>query len=107
MSAALEIMAVVARHSLAAFDLMGADDTIAAARRVWDWIKRNRRHDFTEREAFNALRGTFPRVADLRAALEVLAERGYVEVQEQKTEGKGRPPSPRVVVHPDLAGGWQ
>ena len=58
MNAALEIMAVIARHSLAALDLMGADPGIAAARRVWDWIERGRLTRFTVRDAFNALRRT-------------------------------------------------
>ena len=80
MSAALEIMAVTAPHSLAALDMMGADSGIAAARRVWKWIERSRLPLFTVREAFNALRGTFPRVKDIQTALSVLQERGYIEV---------------------------
>lgn len=56
----LEMMAVIARHSLAALDLMGADPTIAAARQVWDWIERGRLSRFTVRDAFNALRGSSP-----------------------------------------------
>ena len=107
MNRALEIMAVVARHSLAAFDLMGADETIAAARRVWEWIKQGRRRSFTAREAFNALRGSFPRMADINTAMEVLVERGYLEITEpERTGTRGRPTSPTVTVRPDLAGGW-
>ncbi|MGB5830675.1 MAG: YfjI family protein, partial [Thiohalocapsa sp.] len=94
MTAALEIMAVIARHSLAALDMMGADPTIAATRLVWNWIERGRQDRFTVREGFNALRGTFPRVAMLRGALEALEERGYLEVIEPTPDGPGRPPSP-------------
>jgi len=60
MNAALEIMAITTRHSLAALDMMGADPTIAAARRVWGWIERGRLDRFTVRDAFNALRSIFP-----------------------------------------------
>ncbi|MEW8014888.1 MAG: DUF3987 domain-containing protein [Candidatus Sedimenticola endophacoides] len=107
MIAALEIMAVISRHSLAALDMMGADPTIAAARLVWDWTERGRLDRFTVREAFNALRGTFPRVAMLREALEALEERGYLEVIEPPRDGPGRPPSPMVRVRPEIARAWQ
>ena len=107
MTAALEIMAVISRHSLAALDMMGADPTIAAARLVWDWIERGRLDRFTVREAFNALRGTFPRVAMLREALEALEERGYLEVIEPPRDGPGRPPSPLVRVRPEIARVWR
>lgn len=103
MTDTLEIMAVITRHSLAALDMMGADPTIAAARLVWNWIERGRLERFTVREAFNALRGTFPRVAMLREALEALEERGYLEVSEPPRSGPGRPPSPMVRVRPEIA----
>ena len=107
MTDALEIMAVFSHHSLAALDMMGADPTIAAARLVWEWIERGRLARFTVREAFNALRGTFPRVAMLRDALEALEERGYLEVIEPPRGGPGRPPSPMVRVRPEIARAWR
>jgi hypothetical protein len=107
MTAALEIMAVITRHSLAALDVMGADPTISAARLVWGWIERGRRTSFTVREAHNALRCAFPRVAMLRDALDVLEERCYVEVTEQTRDGPGRPPSPLVRIRPDIVEGWR
>ena len=108
MNAALEIMAVISRHSLAALDMMGADHTVASARLVWGWVERGRLAHFTVRDAFNALRGTFPRVHKLREAVEVLEERGYVEVVEPPPrDGPGRPPSPTVRVRPDIVRSWQ
>lgn len=107
MAAALEIMATISRHSLAALDIMGADPTIAAARFVWDWIDRSRVSCFTARDAFNALRGTFPRVQTLRDALDALEERGYVEIIDPPRDGPGRPPSPIVRVRPNIAKGGQ
>lgn len=107
MIAALEIIAVITRHSLATLDMMGADPTIAAARHVWDWIERGRLSSFTVREAFNALRGTFPRVQHIRDALEALEERGYVEVVEPPRDGPGRPPSPTVRVRQEIREGWR
>jgi putative DNA primase/helicase len=104
---ALEIMAVIAQHSRHALDLMGADESISAARRAWEWIEGGRRARFSLRESFNALRGTFPRVADLREAFDALAERGYLEIIEPPKAGPGRPPSPAVIVRPDIAEGWR
>ena len=106
MTDALEIMAVISRHSLAALDMMGADPTVAAARVVWKWVERNRLSDFRIRDAFNALRGTFPRVSNLQQALAVLEERGYIEISEPLPVGPGRPQSPTVYVRPDIVGSW-
>lgn len=107
MHAALTIMAVITKHSAAALGLMGADPTLAAGQALWSWIRRGRRAVFREREAFNGLRGTFPRMAHLREALEVLVERGLVTVIEPERQGPGRPPSPFVYVRPDIAGSWR
>lgn len=102
MREALDLMAVIARHSLAAFDLMGADDSIAAARRVWRWIRHNGKTGLTVRDIFNALQSSFPHVHEIKDALAVLQERGYVDVVQVKREGRGRKPSPVVHVRPEL-----
>jgi hypothetical protein len=107
MNDALEILAVITRHSLAALDMMGADPAIAAARLVWTWIERNRLSSFSVREAFNALRSNFPQVKFLQVALAALEERGYMEVIESIKEGPGRKPSPIVRVRQEIIKGWQ
>lgn len=104
MAAALDLMAVFARHSLAALELMGADPSVTAAARVWEWVTRGCRTVFTLREAHQALRSTFPRAADLREALEILEERGYLEIG-TPDPGPGRP-SPFARVRPDIARAW-
>ncbi len=107
MTCALNIMAVMMRHSLAALDIMGADPSIALARQVWDWIERRRLPSFTIREAFNALRSIFPRVKNIRDVINVLEERGYVVVIETISIGPGRPPSPTVRVRSQILEGWK
>lgn len=108
MVAALELMAVFAQHSLAAFGLIGADPSLTSARHVWDWIRRNRLSVFTISEAFNALKGRFTRVEKVKTALSVLEERGYVEVQDLKRSGQpGRPRSPAVLVRPEIVESWK
>lgn len=107
MASALELMAIITCHSLAARDLMGADPVIANARTLWHWIERGLRDGFTMRDAFNELRSTFPRMADITGCFDVLEERGYLEVEEQEREGRGRPPSPIVRIRPDIARSWR
>ncbi|AGA33764.1 hypothetical protein TVNIR_2104 [Thioalkalivibrio nitratireducens DSM 14787] len=106
MTAALEIVATVAVHSLAALDLMGADPSIAAARKVWDWIERGRHARVTMRDAHQALRGTFPRARHFAEAIEPLEERGYVRTVDRAQPGGGRP-STVIEVRPDIAEGWR
>ena len=107
MNDALEILAVITRHSLASLDMMGADPAIAAARLVWTWIVRNRFSSFNVREAFNALRSNFPQVKFLQVALAALEERGYIEVVESIKEGPGRKPSPSVRVRQEIIESWR
>lgn len=106
MHAALNIMAVFVEHSQAALSLMGADPSIAAATQVWEWVERNRLAHFTVRDAFNELRGSFPRSSMMKSTLETLAERGYVEIIEPPRDGPGRPPSPMVRVRPEIVESW-
>ena len=80
--------------------MMGTDPTIAAARLVWDWIERGRLARFTVREAFNALRGTFPRVSKLRDALDALEER-----LRGSDRAAARRPRPAAVTHGTGAAG--
>lgn len=107
MGGALDIMAVVAKHSRHALDLMGTDETVAGARALWAWIERTRAAGATLAEAHQVLRGAFPRAADVRQAAEVLQERGYLLIDEpEPSNRRGRRPSPRLIVRPDIAGGW-
>src|SRR5262249_20260408 len=90
MRRALELAAVIATHSLTAFDLMGGDPSLKAARKLWKWVERNHHQTFTFRDAFRALQGSFPRTADLESAVAVLIERYYIEEVPAKPRA-GRP----------------
>ena len=103
---AREIMVVIARHSLTALEWMGADGSVAAARRVWQWVERERRARFTIRDGHQALKGTFARVHGIRHAFEVLEERGYVKIDAPQKGKRGNPPSPTVRVRSDIAETW-
>ena len=85
---------------------MGADETVAAASRVWQWIAQGRREHFSVREAYQSLKGTFQRVKPLRDALDTLEERGYIRIISEPRSKPGRP-SPAVEVRPDIVEGWR
>lgn len=101
----LNLSAFLSRHALAAFDLMGADHDLDAARKVWHWIERNHRTTFSARDCFEAVKGTYKRMAEIIPAFDVLMERNHIfELQEQKVVGR---PSRRFIVNPIITGGWK
>jgi Protein of unknown function (DUF3987) len=105
MRRALQFAAVLGAHAVAAFDLMGADEFLKGARKVWGWIRREPKPQFTFRDCFNALRGSFPRTADLERPIEVLVERHYITLLEPPARA-GRP-SRVYEVNPRLTEGWK
>lgn len=107
MEAALDLAGVFARHSLAALDMVGADPSITAARKVWAWAEAGRRESFSVRDCHQALRGSFPRVAGVREALLVLEERGFLKVTTSEAGAQGGRPSTLATVRPDLAERWR
>ena len=107
MERALEIAAACLRHGQAAMLLMGGDPGVSQAQKVWAWLQRGRRTEASLRDAYQALKGSFPRVSGLVSALELLEERGYLVLITPETTGAGRPPSPRIIIRPDLARAWQ
>lgn len=107
MNDALEIMAVITHHSRAALNIMGADPIISAAEIVWRWLERNKCQSCTIRDAFSCLRSTFPHVQNLRNALNVLQDRGYIEIIESHTGSPGRPASPLIRVRPEIIESWR
>jgi hypothetical protein len=105
MRAALQLAAVLGKHAVAAFDLMGADQALKGARKVWSWVQRERKPMFTFRDCFNALRGTFPRRTDLERPMEVLVERHHIALLESPPKPGRR--SQVYEVNPKFTGRWQ
>lgn len=105
MVAALELMAVFTQHSIHAMGMMGTDPQISAAQLILEWLRRHRQQMISQRDIFNALRGRFPKMDQLTPALYILEERGYIRIEEIDRSGPGRPPSPIIIMRPDLQGG--
>lgn len=78
MSAALRIADVLSAHTLAVFDLMGADPALDGARVVLRWIKREGKSEFTFRDCHYAHKARYKRTAELEPAIEVLTERHFI-----------------------------
>jgi replicative DNA helicase len=101
-AAAVRLAGYLIEHARAVFDLMGADPRIDDARWLLDWIGRTNQAQFSRRDAHQAARGRFRKVADLEPALALLEEHGWLRRVDADPAGPkgGRPPSPRFLVNP-------
>jgi hypothetical protein len=104
MQRALVLAAVLSEHALAVFDLMGENAALNGARKIWRCVTRKRWRTFSFRDAFQALRGSFTRAAELDAPFEVLIERSYIALR--PTESRAGRPSRIYDVNPALTGQW-
>jgi hypothetical protein len=104
MRAAIELGEYYTAHALAVFDVMGADAVLGRARSVLDALRDNGWEDVSRRDVFTVLsRSEVPTVTDLEPALALLEDHGYLRsYQPERTGKRGRPPAPRLQVHPDL-----
>ncbi|MEW1725201.1 YfjI family protein [Streptomyces sp. NPDC093109] len=102
--AAIELGEYFATHALAVFDRMGADPTVARATTVLETLRNHDGIDISKRDLLVKLsRSEFATVADLEPALGLLEDHGWVRMQPvQRTGGRGRPPSPRYLIHPRI-----
>lgn len=103
MQNALDLLAPIIKHSTAVLGSMNLDNQQDRASRVLEWLLRKKPHGCTIRDIHGGLKSRLKTSNEVRAALEVLEDRGYVRVIEPSLRGVGRPPSPAVVVRPGLA----
>lgn len=104
MRAAVRLIDYFTGHALVVFDLMGADHTANRAHAVLELLRAQKWTEVSKRDLMVKLsRSEFPTVADLDPALDLLEDHGYVRCQPvHRTGGRGRPPSPRYLIHPHL-----
>lgn len=106
MNRAIEIATLLSEHALITFDIMGTDSGLSDARKVWEWIKRNRQAIFTASSAQQALKGSFKRAADIKPAFDALIEFRHIsEIQSDDGPKAGRP-SRAFMVNNELCEGW-
>lgn len=105
MNNALELAYVFLEHTLYVFDLLGADESLDAAKKIWSWVERTRSLEFSKSECFNALKGSFPNMAAIEPGFKALEEHNHIVVVKKTPQGGGRP-SYICHVNPALARGW-
>ena len=87
-------------HALVTFDLMVLEPSVALAKRILEWIRRNRHTHFSLRDLHQHLRDV-GRPSDLLPGLRVLEERDFIRREPGPARsGPGRRPSPKYVVNP-------
>jgi replicative DNA helicase len=87
-------------HARGAFAAMAADPQIEKAKKVLSWIRHDRRATFTRRDLHQALKGSFPKVADLEPVLVLLEQHEIIRPgAPPERPGRGRP-SPSFDVNP-------
>ncbi|TWP51240.1 DUF3987 domain-containing protein [Lentzea tibetensis] len=102
MKRAINLGRYFATHALAAFDLIGENETIEKARVILNWIERTKPARFSRNElAKGVSRAQFKTVTLLDEPLSLLEQHGYVRREpEPEKRGKGRPPTATYQVHP-------
>ena len=103
MDCALELAVALAGHALAAFELMGTDPGIEAARYCLAWITRQGIEQFTQRDCHRGVRGRYAQVDQVRAALSILEDRGYIQALTRSSPKRsGRKNSPSYLINPKI-----
>lgn len=104
MKAGVDVARYATAHAIAAYGEMGQDPANADARWLLEYLSRWGRSSFSARDLFSSLpRGRFKKADDLRGALAVLEDRGFVRARvSMERLGPGRPRSPVYDVHPSL-----
>ncbi len=98
---AIRIGEYLVEHALAAFGKMGSDPDLENARYLLGRLQGTGRTSFTKRDAFEATKQRFKRVAKMMPALTLLEEHRYVRLKpEPPRDGPGRKPSPTYEVNP-------
>lgn len=97
--AAVKIAEFLGVHAMAAYQMMGADETQEDARYLWRRIEGTGRDEISKRDLFAKCQGKFKHVEEMEPALQTLVEMGYVREDERKTGERGRP-SKSILVNP-------
>ena len=102
MQTALNLARKLVPHAIHTYALMGEGGDIQAARRVLRWIESTGVDEFTARDCHQALKGTFPRRADINPGLAILIERGHIRRAQPLDERKPGRPSEFFQVNPAI-----
>lgn len=102
MERALELATVFVTHALFVFDLIGEDESFDVARKVWAWVERTGKIEFSKRDCFVALQGSFRTMDKIEPGFKTLGEHNYIRIEKTSTGGR---PSFICHVNPAAIGG--
>ena len=92
------------QHSLYAYSMMGTDLSIQKARFVLAKLRKKEIAQIKRSELFQMCRGKFfKKTEELLPTLELLADHGYIRMEEPEHFTVGRPPDTRIFVNHDAA----
>ncbi len=104
MAAAIAWAPYLLAHQRFVASQAGLDTTALVAQRILEWAHRERKTDFSRRDAFNGVRGRLARrTKDIDEALDFLQDLGWIRAMEKtppRNPAGGRKPSPRFEVNP-------
>jgi hypothetical protein len=92
-------------HAHRVYGLMDADSEVRKAKRVLEWVRRERRSSFTKRDVFEDVRNKadFPKIEGLDGPLKRLETHGYIRLLPRAARApgtRGRPAGDRYEVNP-------
>lgn len=87
-------------HTLAAFSIMGENKDIKSAKKILEYIQREKPGKFKGRDVLR--HASFPSMSDIEPGLKILQERGYIREVGGEYSGKGRPAAVSYVINPKL-----
>ena len=89
-------------HALYAYAMIGTDLSIQKARFVLAKLRKKEVKEIKQAELFHMCRGKFFRkTEDIFPTLELLADHGYIRLEEAEHGSIGRPPDVRIHVNPN------
>jgi len=100
MESATGIAEFLGAHAEAAYQAMGADESVEDAKYLWRRIVGSGEVEISKRDLFRLVRGKFKKAEDMEIPLRVLEEYGYIRIEEVERDGAGRKASPKIKVNP-------
>lgn len=100
LAAAINIAEFLGVHAEAAYQAMGADESIEDAKYLLRRILSNGEMEISKRDLFRLVRCKFKKAENMDSPLRVLAEYGYIRIDDVERDGAGRKASPRIKVNP-------
>ena len=101
-AAAIAIGRCAVSHALAAFALIGADETLNKARKILEWIEAGHINAFSRRDLQMAKPTVFREARDCDKPLQRLVAEDYLRVERPISDKPGRPAGPRYAVNPKV-----